>query len=131
MRLILDTHIALWAITDDLRLSEAARVLISTPENDLYVSAASVWEISIKHALGGKRAGAMPISGGDAHTYFTRAGFLPLPIAAVHAATVDKLPPHHADPFDRIIIAQAITEPMQLMTNDATLAAYSDLVLTV
>lgn len=131
MRLLLDTHIALWAITDDARLTAGARDLISSAENEIYVSAASVWEISIKHALGGKRAGAMPISGGEAHVYFGDAGFLLLPISASHAAAVDNLPPHHADPFDRIILAQAMTEPLQLLTHDAALAVYSELVMTV
>lgn len=131
MRLLLDTHVALWAITDDPRLSENARALISSEDNDVIVSAASVWEISIKHALGGNRAGAMPISGRQAHGYFEEAGFISLPVAAVHSAAVDGLPGHHADPFDRIIVAQAIIEPMQLLTHDATLSSYTELVVAV
>lgn len=131
MRILLDTHVALWAIVDDPRLSQKARALISSEDNDVFVSAASVWEISIKHALGGNRAGAMPISGVQANGFFTDAGFVSLAVSAVHAAAVDGLPAHHADPFDRMIVAQAVTEPMQLLTHDAALSAYSELVIAL
>jgi len=130
-RLLLDTHIALWAISDDARLTAPARALIADPGNDIHVSAASVWEIAIKHGLGPDRAGAMPISGGQAAVFFAEAGYLTLPITAAHAAAVDDLPPHHSDPIDRILIAQALVEPMRLITHDRALAAYSDLVEAV
>jgi len=128
MRLLLDTHIALWAITDDRRLSEAARSMIADRSNPIYVSAASVWEITIKHAL---RRADMPISGSRACAYFRSSGYELLDITAQHAVGVEKLPSLHADPFDRLIVAQAIAEPLRLMTHDATLARYSDTIIHV
>ncbi|MHB1620848.1 MAG: type II toxin-antitoxin system VapC family toxin [Sulfuricella sp.] len=128
MRLLLDTHIALWAITDNPKLPTRARELILAPENEIYISAASVWEIAIKHALGRH---TIPISGEEARHYFAEAGYIPLPITDQHAAATETLPPLHADPFDRILVAQALTEPLKLVTHDATVAGYSDSILLV
>ena len=128
MRLLLDTHVALWAITDDPRLSEQARELISSPRNNVVVSAVSVWEISIKHALA---RGDMPVSGYEALEYFYAAGYQLLDVTPEHAAEVERLPPLHADPFDRLLIAQAMMEPMRLLTHDATVAKYSDSIVFV
>jgi PIN domain nuclease of toxin-antitoxin system len=127
MRILLDTHVALWAIADSPDLPAEARKLILSAA-DVYVSAASIWEISIKHGLG---RGNMPLSGAEATAYFEEAGYLSLPITAEHAVYVEQLPPHHADPFDRILAAQAICEPMRLVTHDAQLARYSDTVILV
>jgi len=127
MRILLDTHVALWAIADSPGLpAEARRLILSAA--DVYISAASIWEISIKHGLG---RGNMPLSGAEATAYFEEAGYLSLPITAEHAVYVEQLPPHHADPFDRILAAQAICEPMRLVTHDAQLARYSDTVILV
>ncbi len=131
MRFLLDTHIALWAITDSPRLSKAARALIAAPENALHVSAATLWEIAIKHALGRGGASAMPISAAEAHGYFLAAGYAVLPITAQHAIAVETLPAIHADPFDRMLIAQARAEPLRLLTADAELAAYGESVALV
>jgi len=128
LRLLLDTHIALWAIADDPRLSDLARSLIDDPENAVMVSAATVWEISIKHALARSN---MPISGEEALGYFRSAEFGLLDITPIHAAAVETLPPLHGDPFDRILVAQAITEPLRLLTRDAQVAAYGGMVLIV
>lgn len=128
MRLLLDTHIALWAIADDPRLSDLARSLIDDPENTVMVSAATVWEISIKHALARSN---MPISGEEALGYFRSAEFGLLDITPIHAAAVETLPPLHGDPFDRILVAQAMTEPLRLLTRDAQVAAYGGMVLIV
>lgn len=128
MKLLLDTHIALWAITDDPKLPDQARGLIALASNDIFVSAASIWEISIKHGLG---RGNMPISGNEALAYFQEAGYRLLPINAEHAAFVETLPPLHADPFDRILVAQALSEPMRLITHDATVVGYGELVTLV
>ena len=128
MRLLLDTHIALWALVDSPRLPAKARLLILAPDNEVIVSAASVWEIAIKHGLAKKN---MPVSGAEAKSWFTRAGYTLLPVTAEHAALVEELPPHHADPFDRILVAQALDEPMRLVTHDPTVARYSDTVLLV
>ena len=128
MRLLLDTHVALWAITDSHQLPASARRLILVPSNEIYVSAASVWEIAIKHGLGRRR---MPISGTEAASYFAESGYLSVPVTAEHAAFVETLPPHHADPFDRLLVAQALCEPMRLLTHDAGLAPYSDTIILV
>jgi PIN domain nuclease of toxin-antitoxin system len=128
MRLLLDTHIALWAITDSPALSSAARLYILAPNNEIYVSAVSIWEISIKHGLG---RGNMPISGREAAEYFMQAGYMNLDISSHHAVYVESLPLHHADPFDRMLVAQALSEPMRLLTHDKEIAAYSDTVILV
>lgn len=131
MRLLLDTHVALWAVVDDRRLTAAAAALIADPANEVFVSAASVWEIAIKHALRREGPSAMPIGGAEALGYFREAGYGLLPVTAAHAAAVEALPPHHADPFDRLLAAQAMTEPMRLMTHDRILVRYTDLTLPV
>ena len=128
MNLLLDTHIALWAITDSPRLSQEARQLIESPATNVWVSAASVWEIAIKHSLG---RGDMPVSSEDARRYFVDSGYQILPIEAEHAIAVESLPGHHQDPFDRILVAQAMTEPMRLMTHDPKVALYSDAIIMV
>ena len=127
MRILLDTHIALWAVTAHSSLPARATELILNADA-VYVSAASIWEISIKHAVSPLR---MSMSGTDALKEFSAAGFSLLAISAVHAACVDTLKAHHRDPFDRILIAQALTEPLRLITHDAALVAYSDIVLLV
>jgi PIN domain nuclease of toxin-antitoxin system len=128
MNLLLDTHVALWALIDSPRLSEKARELILSPRATVWVSAASVWEIAIKHSLG---RGDMPISGADALRYFLEAGYRILAIEAEHAAAVETLPPHHQDPFDRLLVAQALVEPMRLLTHDAQVSRYSDTIIRV
>lgn len=128
MRLLLDTHVALWALTNDPRLSRRARALIEDPANDVLVSAASVWEIAIKHALG---RGDMPISGDQALDWFRQAGYALLPIAPDHAAAVEHLPDHHRDPFDRLLVAQAIAEPLRPLTRDPLVLRYGDMAIAV
>lgn len=128
MNLLLDTHIALWAIADSPRLPARARELIEAPANTLWISVASIWEISIKHALA---RGDMPVSGADALGFFRQSGYRLLSIEGEHAIAVEALPPHHADPFDRLLVAQALTEPLRLLTHDAKLAPYSDTVILV
>ena len=128
MNLLLDTHVALWAITDSPRLSRQARDLIESPKTLVWVSAASVWEIAIKRSLG---KGEMPVSSTDALRYFQESGYRFLAITAEHAVAVEGLPAHHQDPFDRILIAQALVEPMRLMTHDALVARYSDTIIKV
>jgi PIN domain nuclease of toxin-antitoxin system len=122
VRLLLDTHIALWAITDDPKLPAKARALIADSENAIAVSAASVREIAIKHSLG--RANTMPISGTQALKYFRDAGCDLLAVTAAHAAAVERLKPRHSDPFDRMLVAQALSEPLTLLTRDKQVADY-------
>jgi len=131
MRILLDTHVALWAIVDDRRLPAEARKLIVDTDNLILVSAASIWEIAIKHALARSGPRAMPISGVRALQYFQAAGYEMLPITATHAAAVDGLEKRHHDPFDRMLVAQALFEPLRLVTHDAQVAQYSDSIILV
>lgn len=128
MNLLLDTHVALWAITDHPKLSPKARDLIASPKTTVWVSAANLWEIAIKHSLG---RGDMPVSGQDALRYFQESGYRFLSVEAEHAVAVEELPPHHQDPFDRILVAQALVEPMRLMTHDPMVALYSDTIIKI
>ena len=128
---MLDTHVALWAIADSKRLSAKARELIDDPANEIVISVASIWEIAIKHGLARGTPNDMPVSGLDAIGYFHDAGYALLDISPTHAAGVEALPPLHSDPFDRILLAQALATPLRLLTHDARVAAYSDLVIAV
>lgn len=92
------------------------------------LSVASLWEIAIKHALG---CGSMPVSGGEARTFFREAGYRFLDIRAEHAAAAEQLSPLHADPFDRLLLAQAMVEPMRLLTHDRQMVAYGGTVVEV
>lgn len=126
MKLLLDTHLLLWigvseTAASNRSLPAEARALILDEANELYFSAASVWEVAIKNALG------KPDFRVDPHL-LRRAlldnGYLELPITSEHAAGVAGLPDHHKDPFDRILLTQATVEGFVLLTNDETLAAY-------
>ncbi|HUG25213.1 type II toxin-antitoxin system VapC family toxin [Piscinibacter sp.] len=123
MRLLLDTHIFLWAVSGSRLLKPAARRIIESADA-VYVSAASIWEVAIKVRLG--KLTADPQALADA---IEASGFLELPVSAKHAAGVAKLALHHNDPFDRLLLAQALAEPLRLLTVDETVARYSDLVL--
>ena len=121
MKLLLDTHLLLWAAGAPHRLPPAARALLEDPANDLWFSAASLWEIAIKHQQGRQDFRADPSllrRGLRDH------GYTELPIASAHAVALDLLPPLHKDPFDRILIAQAIVEGIILLTADPLLARY-------
>ncbi|MCL4526835.1 MAG: type II toxin-antitoxin system VapC family toxin [Gammaproteobacteria bacterium] len=126
MNLLLDTHVALWAITDSPKLSKKAREMIELPKSSIWISAATIWEIAIKRSLG---RGDMPVSSQEAMRYFGESGYRFLPVEPEHAAAVEDLPAHHADPFDRILVAQALVEPMRLITHDAMVACYSDTII--
>jgi len=130
MRLLLDTHTAIWALTTPSRLPPRIQALISDAANDVVVSTASVWEVAIKHPLRRGDPSDMPISGLEALRYFSAAGYQILPITAAHAVAVDNLPPLHTDPFDRILVAQALTEPLRLITHDARLTRYSETIIS-
>jgi PIN domain nuclease of toxin-antitoxin system len=128
LNLLLDTHVALWAITDSPKLSQKARDLISAPKTTVWISAATIWEIAIKHSLG---RGDMSVSSQDALRHFTNSGYRFLSVEAEHAVVIEELPPHHQDPFDRILVAQARAEPMRLMTHDPLVALYSDTIIKI
>lgn len=119
MRLLLDTHVFLWALVDHRKLSREVRTSIDGAE--VFISAASIWELAIKSALG--RIDLDPVAALDA---IEPTGFIHLPVTAAHAARVASLPPLHRDPFDRMLIAQAFFEPMRLVTHDAVVGAYGE-----
>jgi PIN domain nuclease of toxin-antitoxin system len=129
LNLLLDTHIALWAIAYDPRLPPAARRLIADAQNSVTVSVVSIWEIAIKYPLARIGHGEMPISGKEALGYFRDAGYTLLSVSPEHVVLVENLPLLHADPFDRLLVAQALGEPLRLITHDPRLAAYSDTVM--
>lgn len=105
-----------------------SKVVILSPKATVWVSVASIWEISIKHALG---RGDIPVSSQDAVRYFRESGYRFLAIEAEHAVAVEELAAHHQDPFDRILVAQALVEPMRLMTHDPLVALFSDTVMKI
>lgn len=131
MRLLLDTHVALWTLTDDPRLSREARELILDPANEVCVSAVTLWEIAIEHGLERQGSGAMPIGAHDAQVLFSAAGYSLIPITPEQAVIVETLPRIHADPFDRLLVAQGLTEALVLLTHDATVASYNTRIIRV
>jgi PIN domain nuclease of toxin-antitoxin system len=129
MRLLLDTHIAVWYVAANHRLSAEIRALIDNTENDVFVSAVNIWEIAIKHALARGRPHEIGMSAHDAIARFAEADLDMLPVSAAHAAAVANLPLLHADPFDRLLLAQAVTEPLRLLTRDTKVLAYGTVTL--
>jgi PIN domain nuclease of toxin-antitoxin system len=125
MRLLLDTQVFVWITQDSPRLSKAARALI-LEATEVYVSAASIWEIAIKAGLGKIEADPQRMA-----QAIEESGFSELPVTAQHAAGVALLPEHHKDPFDRLLIAQALAEPLRLLSSDSQLVPYSDLVIHI
>lgn len=128
MRLLLDTHVAVWATNTPERIPSDIRATIEESRGRVSVSVVAVWEIAIKHQLG--RADAPPLSGHQAIVEFENAGFDLLDVTAGHAAFVERLPPLHSDPFDRLMLAQAIIENMQFVTYDRHLSRYDVALLT-
>ncbi len=124
MRFLLDTHVAIWSVWQSHLVPAATRRMLSQPDAEAFVSAASIWEISIKFNL--RKASAPPASGTESLNAFTNANMRILQVTGGHAAAVDLLPDYHGDPFDRLIVAQALSEPMRLITRDRKLLRYSD-----
>jgi len=125
---LLDTHVLLWALDAPERLSQEVVAQIESPETTVYFSAASIWEIAIKTALGKIDFHYSPE---DIAQAAKNTGFVELPVSAAHGAKVAHLPLHHRDPFDRLLIAQVLLMPAQLFTADSALLPYSELVRLV
>lgn len=121
MKLLLDTHLLLWAADSISRVPPDARSLMADPENDLLFSAASLWEIAIKSTL--KRAD-FQVDARVLRRGLIDNGYQELPGRSEHAVAIGGLPPIHKDPFDRLLIAQALVEGLTLLTNDSTVAQY-------
>lgn len=125
MAWLLDTHVLLWALAEPERLPPGwHETLVATPDT-VYFSAINIWEIAIKVSLGRRDFGFSPER---VQQLAEQSGFVELPVAALHAAKVARLPLHHRDPFDRLLVAQAITEQARLLTADSALRVYSELV---
>ena len=119
MRLLLDTHILIWWLADDRKLTKNARAIIANPDNDVLVSAVSLWEISIKVALG-----RLEVELDDLEQNVVANGFRSLPINYRHALTAGRLPAIHRDPFDRMLIAQASVEELRVVSHDRVFERY-------
>ncbi len=128
MRLLLDTHVLLWALAEPDNLSESAHRLIESPENDIYFSAASIWEVAIKAQVARVNFSVKP---GTLANAAVQSGFFELPVDSAAAAQVAELPLHHRDPFDRLLVAQAMLQPSRLLTVDRTLTKYSELIMLI
>ena len=128
MNLLLDTHILIWALNEDPKLSEKARSLILDPGNAVYYSSVSIWEVAIKHAL---HLDNVAFSGKELSQYCQEAGFLPIEMRDRHVYALetitraDDAPAHH-DPFDRILIAQAKAENLSFLTHDSLIPYYNE-----
>lgn len=121
MKLLLDTHLLIWAAADVARIPSGVRILMENPDNDLHFSAVSLWEIAIKNGL------HRPDFELDARVLrrgLIDNGYHELAMTSAHAVAIDSLPPIHKDPFDRLLIAQAIVEGITLLTDDAVVAKY-------
>jgi PIN domain nuclease of toxin-antitoxin system len=118
MKLLLDTHILLWWLTLDRKLSQIETAIIADPDNLIFVSAATAWEIAVKKMIGKLEAPD------DLLAALAANNFLELPITIDHSQKLYQLPLHHHDPFDRIMVAQAMSEDLTLMTRDTKIALY-------
>ena len=121
MKLLLDTQLLLWASGQPEKLSAAARKLLNDPRNELCFSAASLWEIAIKNALGREDFRVEPRL---LRRGLLDNGYLEIPVTSQHAVSIDGLPALHKEPFDRLLVAQAVSEGITLLTSDAQLAEY-------
>lgn len=127
MKILLDTHILLWALSNDIKLPEMAKKLIEHVENEIYYSIASLWEIEIKHLA---HPDAMPVSSKEISGYCLQAGYEKLTINEKHIFAMSDLKrkegvPPHKDPFDRMLIGQALVENMMFVTHDTLIPGYN------
>ena len=128
MNLLLDTHILLWAAFDQRKIGAAARSLIANPANTLWFSVASLWEVAIKRGLDRP---SFQVEAGVLRAGLLSSGYSELSVEGRHVLGLSVLPRHHGDPFDRMLIAQAASEGMRLLTADRALEAYCGPVMLV
>ena len=125
MKYLIDTHLALWLLTDNKQLTQKARQIILSPNHRIYASVATLWEVAIKHK---KYPDDMPLTSRTMAQLLRQSNVLLLPIKLEHITATETLPDIHKDPFDRLLIAQAVSEPMRFLTHDEKLVKYSELV---
>ena len=128
MRYLLDTHIVIWAMVGSRNLSDAARLILQDPDNVFYVSSASIWEVSIKHSV---RPSEIPVTSEQMIRFCRNSGIVELPVNFGQAQTVSGLPLLHNDPFDRMLLAQAKSEGIKIMSHDRQFPQYGDFVIPV
>jgi PIN domain nuclease of toxin-antitoxin system len=128
VKLLLDTHLLLWAAGEPSRLSRKARTLIANPQNELLFSAASLWEVAIKRGLG---RSDFQVDARLLRRGLLDNGYSELPIVSDHVVATESLPPIHKDPFDRVLVAQATVEGITLLTVDSLVAQYPGPIRTV
>jgi PIN domain nuclease of toxin-antitoxin system len=128
MKFLFDTHIAIWTLFNDYRLNPSAREIVSNPENEFVFSVCNIWEIAIKRGI---NASGFQHNPREIRQYLLRNGCEELSIQSRHVVEVDSLPPIHKDPFDRILIAQAMVEGITLLTADSVIAQYPGPILKV
>jgi len=121
VKLLLDTHLLLWAAGEPKRLPKHIRTLLEDKDNELLFSAASLWEVGIKSGLGRKD---FRVDAGLLRRGLLDNGYSELPIFSSHVIAINRLPPIHKDPFDRVLVAQATVEGITLLTNDPVVARY-------
>ncbi len=125
MRILLDTNVLLWSLSNSSRI-DSVRDLLLTDSTEVFVSVVSWWEIAIK-----ARIGKLNVDVSELRAVTQQSGFTELPLLGAHAETLQSLPRHHNDPFDHMLVAQAVSEPMRLLTGDSVLSAYSPLVMCI
>ena len=128
MKYLVDTHLLIWTVLNSSKLSDKARAVLDQANGEYYFSAASIWEIALKRT---KHPDLFPMSAREARELFLAAGFAELDVSSSHCAAVDALPPIHGDPFDRLLIAQALSEGMKLVTHDRMIVQYGDVATAV
>jgi PIN domain nuclease of toxin-antitoxin system len=126
MRILIDTHIAIWAMVGSPKLSVKARTILSNGDNEFFLSAASLWEVALKHTSSAKD---IPVTPEMMQAFCFDSGISALGVSFLHAVRTASLPPIHADPFDRMLIAQAQCESLLLLTHDSEVAKYGSFVL--
>jgi PIN domain nuclease of toxin-antitoxin system len=128
MRVLVDTHLLLWAAGRSRSLPREARRLLEDPRNEVHYSAASLWEVAIKLGL---RRKDFQLDLQSLRAALSEMGFVELPVTGAHAERLATLPPIHKDPFDRMLVAQSLSEPLVLLTNDTLLGRYGEVVSVV
>ncbi len=129
MRLLLDTHVAIWSVSETDKLSNVALETIADGRNDVFVSLATLWEIAIKHGLPPRRRLVMSFD--RALSYFLQAPYQLLPIGSDHIRGLTRVENLHGDPFDRMLVSQALQETMNFLTYDRKLIGYHPLIITL
>jgi len=128
VKYLVDTHLLIWSVANSGKMPETARAILEDVANECVFSAASIWEIALKHI---KHPNDIPFDAEDARRLFLDAGYLELPVSARHSSFVEQIPRIHLDPFDRMLVAQAQLEGMQLLTHDHLLPPYGPFVVQV